>query len=102
MSPIEDPPLLRGQVQGVLERLKDEVPALGAVPPKPERRQGEGVRGVVGQVEPALQAKGRVASVLQPDRARSTSPSNSACAGGSSLSRPILTRFSRGEAIFAP
>lgn len=48
---LQDTPLLRWELHGVLEALEDGEPMLRTVSVPPERGKGEGMSSVVGEVE---------------------------------------------------
>ena len=57
MGLVQHPPLLRRQVQRVLQAPKDQEARIGSVAVKAQGGQGQRMGGVVGEVETALEAQ---------------------------------------------
>jgi len=55
MAPGEHSPDLRADPERVRQDLKHDVPVRGAIARAAQRREGQGVRGVVGEIEAAFQ-----------------------------------------------
>src|SRR5262249_51706122 len=67
-------PLRGRESNGVNERLKDEVSIVRAIPAPAQGREGEGVGGVVGEVEATLEVQRRVLRIGDARRARAHEP----------------------------
>ena len=59
----QDPPCGCRSAQRVGQGLEDEVSVLGAVAEATERREGQRMRGVVGEIEATLRRKRRVGGI---------------------------------------
>ena len=62
---VQHAPDFRPQAQRVRQHLKDDVALAGAITLPPQRGQAQRVRGVVGQVETALQRQSEVGRIVQ-------------------------------------
>ncbi len=65
VSLIQYPPLLRGQVDRVLQALEDQISCGRPIPSKSQCRQSEGMGRVVGEIEATLEAECFVPCILE-------------------------------------
>jgi hypothetical protein len=65
MCRIENPPLLGRKIQSVRQRLKYEIPVVGAVTMMAKRGERQGVRSVVRKIEATLDRQSRVLRIVQ-------------------------------------
>ena len=63
---VEDAPLLVRKVQGVRKRLEDEISVFGPIAMPPQSRQRERMRGVVSQIEAAVDRQRPHLRIAQP------------------------------------